>query len=113
MTSRLVHYRAAISKKSCCPNGLATTPRVIIFDEPTQGVDVQTKAEVHAMIADLARQGIAIILISSELPELVSMCHRILVLKEGRVTGEFDRSEASQEKIMRAATGAAARSKNF
>jgi ribose/xylose/arabinose/galactoside ABC-type transport system permease subunit len=82
------------------------TPRVMIFDEPTQGVDVQTKAEVHAMIADLARHGIAIILISSELPELVSMCHRILVLKEGWVTGAFDRSEASQEKIMRAATGA-------
>jgi rhamnose transport system ATP-binding protein len=85
---------------------LAMTPRVIIFDEPTQGVDVQTKAEVHAMIADLARHGIAIILISSELPELVSMCHRILVLKEGWVAGEFDRAEASQEQIMHAATGA-------
>ncbi len=91
---------------------LATTPRLIIFDEPTQGVDVQTKAEVHAMIADLARHGIAIILISSELPELVSMCHRILVLKEGRVTGEFDRHEASQERIMHAATGANVSQKN-
>jgi rhamnose transport system ATP-binding protein len=92
---------------------LAMTPRVILFDEPTQGVDVQTKAEVHAMIADLARQGIAIVLISSELPELVSMCHRILVLKEGRVTGEFDRSEASQEKIMHAATGVTLDQKPF
>jgi rhamnose transport system ATP-binding protein len=92
---------------------LGMTPRVILFDEPTQGVDVRTKAEVHAMIADLARQGIAIVLISSELPELVSMCHRILVLKEGRVTGEFDRSEASQEKIMRAATGVALDQKPF
>jgi rhamnose transport system ATP-binding protein len=91
---------------------LATTPRVIIFDEPTQGVDVRTKAEVHAMIADLARHGIAIILISSELPELVSMCHRILVLKEGRVTGEFDGNEASQEQIMHAATGANVGEKN-
>ena len=85
---------------------LATTPRVIIFDEPTQGVDVQTKAEVHSMIADLGRHGMAIILISSELPELVGMSHRILVLKEGRVTGEFDRHKASQEQIMHAATGA-------
>jgi rhamnose transport system ATP-binding protein len=85
---------------------LAMNPRVILFDEPTQGVDVQTKAEVHTMIADLARYGIAIILISSELPELVSMSHRILVLKEGQVTGEFDRDDASQEKIMHAATGA-------
>jgi rhamnose transport system ATP-binding protein len=91
---------------------LATTPRVIIFDEPTQGVDVQTKAEVHAMIADLARDGIAIILISSELPELISMCHRILVLKEGQVTGEFDRGAASQEQIMHAATGAVAAQKS-
>jgi rhamnose transport system ATP-binding protein len=84
---------------------LATTPRLIIFDEPTQGVDVQTKAEVHAMIADLARHGMAIILISSELPELIGMCHRILVLKEGRITGEFDRDATSPEQIMLAATG--------
>jgi ribose transport system ATP-binding protein/rhamnose transport system ATP-binding protein len=84
---------------------LASSPRVIIFDEPTQGVDVRTKAEVHAMIANLARNGMAIILISSELPELVSMSHRILVLKEGRVAAEFNRNDASQEKIMYAATG--------
>jgi len=92
---------------------LAMKPRIILFDEPTQGVDVQTKAEVHTMIANLARHGIAIILISSELPELVSMCHRILVLKEGRVTGEFDRSDASQEKIMQAATGATVADQSF
>ena len=92
---------------------LAVTPEVIIFDEPTQGVDVQTKAEVHAVIADLARYGIAIILISSELPELLSMCHRILVLKEGRVTGEFGRNEASQEQIMHAATEANAGQRIF
>ena len=87
---------------------LATTPRIIIFDEPTQGVDVQTKAEVHAMIAALARHGLAIILISSDLPELVSMCHRILVLKEGRMAADFSRDQVSQEKIMYAATGASA-----
>jgi rhamnose transport system ATP-binding protein len=87
---------------------LATSPRVVIFDEPTQGVDVQTKAEVHAMIADLARHGVAIILISSELPELIGMCHRILVFQEGQLAGEFDRNAASQEQIMHAATGGAA-----
>jgi rhamnose transport system ATP-binding protein len=92
---------------------LAMNPRVILFDEPTQGVDVQTKAEVHTMIADLARHGIAIILISSELPELVSMSHRILVLKEGQVTGEFDWGDASQEKIMHAATGATVAQKSL
>ncbi len=85
---------------------LATAPRLFIFDEPTQGVDVQTKAEVHAVIAGLAGQGAAIILISSELPELLGMCHRLVVLREGRVAAEFDRNEATQEKIMYAATGA-------
>jgi rhamnose transport system ATP-binding protein len=84
---------------------LATAPRLFIFDEPTQGVDVQTKAEVHAMIAGLARQGAAVILISSELPELLGMCHRLIVLREGRITAEFNRDEATQEKIMYAATG--------
>jgi rhamnose transport system ATP-binding protein len=88
---------------------LATTPKVMIFDEPTQGVDVQTKAEVHTVIANLARHGVAIILISSEVPELVSMCHRVLVLKEGQVTAEFAGNEASQETIMYAAVGARSR----
>ncbi len=85
---------------------LATGPRVLILDEPTQGIDVQTKADVHAMIADLAAQGLAIILISSELPELLGMCDRVIVLREGDVAGEFKRGEATQEKIIRAATDA-------
>ena len=70
---------------------LATIPRVLILDEPTQGIDVQSKSEVHAMIAELARQGMAIILISSELPELVGMCDSIIVLREGRLTARFAR----------------------
>lgn len=85
---------------------LATKPRLLILDEPTQGVDVQTKAEVHALIADLARQGLAIILISSELPELIGMCDRILVLREGRVKADLRRGEATQERVLRAATDA-------
>jgi rhamnose transport system ATP-binding protein len=83
---------------------LATDPQLLILDEPTQGIDVQSKAEVHAMIADLAKQGMAIILITSEMPELLGMCDRIVVLREGRQTAEFSRSEATQEKILRAAT---------
>jgi rhamnose transport system ATP-binding protein len=82
---------------------LATNPRVLILDEPTQGIDVQSKAEVHAMIADLARQGLAIILISSELPELIGMSDRIVVLREGRKAAEFPREEATQEAVIRAA----------
>jgi rhamnose transport system ATP-binding protein len=84
---------------------LATGPRLMILDEPTQGVDVQSKAEVHTMIAELAAQGLAIVLISSELPELLGMCDRIVVLREGRQTATFAREEADAERIIRAATG--------
>jgi rhamnose transport system ATP-binding protein len=83
---------------------LATNPQLLILDEPTQGIDVQSKAEVHAMIAGLAKQGMAIILITSEMPELLGMCDRIAVLREGRQTAEFSRTEATQEKVLRAAT---------
>jgi rhamnose transport system ATP-binding protein len=83
---------------------LATNPRLMILDEPTQGVDVQSKAEVHAMIAELASQGLAILLISSELPELIGMCDRIIVLREGRQTATFTRAEADAERVIRAAT---------
>jgi rhamnose transport system ATP-binding protein len=83
---------------------LRTEPRILILDEPTQGIDVGTKSEVHAMIADLARQGMAIILISSEMPELIGLCDRIMVLREGHKTAEFAGHEATQEKVLEAAT---------
>jgi rhamnose transport system ATP-binding protein len=83
---------------------LATKPRIFIFDEPTQGVDVQTKAEVHGVIGSLAKEGAAIILISSELPELIGGSDRIIVLREGIVTGELLAKDATQEGIMRVAT---------
>ena len=83
---------------------LATKPQLLILDEPTQGIDVESKAEVHAMIADLAKQGMAIILITSGMPELLGMCDHIVVLREGRQTAEFSRSQATQEKVLRAAT---------
>ncbi|GGE06107.1 hypothetical protein GCM10011390_26520 [Aureimonas endophytica] len=83
---------------------LATAPRVLILDEPTQGIDVQSKAEVHAMIAELAERGMAILLISSELPELIGMCDRILVLREGRLTASFASGSVDQEQVIRAAT---------
>ena len=83
---------------------LATKPRIFVFDEPTQGVDVQTKAEVYAMIASLAEEGAAIIMISSELPELIGGSDRIIVLREGVVAGEFLAKDATQERIMHVAT---------
>ena len=83
-----------------------TNPRILILDEPTRGIDVGTKAAVHRLMSSLAAQGMAILMISSELPEILGMSDRILVMREGRITGEFDRSEATQEKLMMAATGA-------
>lgn len=88
---------------------LATSPRVLILDEPTQGIDVQAKADVHAMMVDLASQGMAIILISSELPELLGMSDRMIVLREGQITAKFERDEATQEKVIGAATDAVTR----
>lgn len=86
---------------------LATNPRVLILDEPTRGIDIGAKAEVHRLISQLAADGLAIIMISSELPEVLGMSDRILVMHEGRITGEFSRNDADQERIMAAAMGQA------
>ncbi len=85
---------------------LETNPRILILDEPTRGIDVGTKAAVHQLMSDLANEGVAILMISSELPEILGMSDRILVMREGRITGEFTRAEATQEKIMAAAVAA-------
>ena len=84
---------------------LASHPKVLILDEPTRGIDVGAKAEVHAIMARLAEQGVGILMISSELPEILGMSDRVLVMHEGRITGEFTREEATRERIMLAATG--------
>ncbi len=83
---------------------LATEPSVLIVDEPTRGIDVGTKAEVHRLLSELAGQGIAILMISSELPEVLGMADRVLVVHEGRITADLDRSEATAESVMFAAT---------
>jgi D-xylose transport system ATP-binding protein len=84
---------------------LLTKPRVLFLDEPTRGIDVGAKQEIYAQINNLARAGLAIVLVSSELPEVLGLSDRVLVLHEGRLTGEFTRAEASPEKIMACATG--------
>jgi len=81
---------------------LAMQPRLLIVDEPTRGIDIAAKAEVHALLDELASQGIAIIMISSELPEILSMSDRILTIREGRLTGEFTHAEATEERLMSA-----------
>jgi rhamnose transport system ATP-binding protein len=83
---------------------LATQPRILILDEPTRGIDVGTKAAVHALMSKLASEGMAILMISSELPEVLGMSDRILVMREGQMTAQFTREEATQEKIIAAAT---------
>ncbi|WP_029252056.1 sugar ABC transporter ATP-binding protein [Paraoerskovia marina] len=85
---------------------LATEPSLLIIDEPTRGIDVGTKSEVHRLISDLAGRGIAILMISSELPEVLGMADRVVVMREGRVSEVIDRSDAVPEAVMRAATAA-------
>ncbi|MBA2595169.1 MAG: sugar ABC transporter ATP-binding protein, partial [Chloroflexia bacterium] len=83
---------------------LLTRPRVLLLDEPTRGIDIGAKAEIYGLISRLAQDGAAIVIASSELLELLAMCDRILVLCEGRLTAELTRAEATQERIMEAAT---------
>ena len=84
---------------------LATRPKVIILDEPTKGIDIGSKAAVHAFISELAGQGLAVLMISSELPEILGMSDRVLVMREGRMAGLFDREGLTAETLVQAATG--------
>jgi rhamnose transport system ATP-binding protein len=84
---------------------LAREPHVLIIDEPTRGIDVGTKAEVHRLLDELVGQGMGVLMISSELPEVLGMADRVLVIREGRLVAEFDREHADEDSIMRAATG--------
>ncbi len=89
---------------------LETRPRVLIFDEPTRGIDVGAKAEVHNIIRDLARQGVAVLVISSDLPEVLALADRVLVMREGRQAGLVPIAQASQERIIGLAAGQGERS---
>ena len=85
---------------------LMTRPEVLFLDEPTRGIDVGAKAEIHTLTAKLADDGVAIVLVSSELPEILGMSDRVIVLHEGRITGEFTNTDLTQEDILRCAAGA-------
>ena len=88
---------------------LASEPRLLLMDEPTRGVDVGAKAEIHRLMGELVEQGLAILMISSELPEIMGMSDRILVMREGRLVAEFSREEATQEMVASAMMGTASR----
>jgi ABC-type sugar transport system ATPase subunit len=92
-------------QKSILGRWLLTQPKVLLLDDPTRGIDVGAKAELYQLMDRLCREGLGIMLTSSELPELLTVCDRILVLSEGRLTAEFSRHEASEQAIMEAATG--------
>ncbi|HEU5472916.1 MAG TPA: sugar ABC transporter ATP-binding protein [Actinophytocola sp.] len=86
---------------------LAGDPAVLIVDEPTRGIDIGAKREVHGLLSELAASGVAVLMISSELPEVLGMSDRVVVMHEGRITAELDRSAATEESVLRAATGGA------
>jgi len=83
---------------------LLTDPDILIIDEPTRGIDVGAKAEIHRLMGELAKQGKAIIMVSSEMPEILGMSDRIVVMCDGSLVGEINRADATQEKIMELAT---------
>ncbi|MBD2199034.1 MULTISPECIES: sugar ABC transporter ATP-binding protein [Calothrix] len=106
---RAVDLSGGNQQKLLLARWLAINPRVLMLDEPTRGVDIGAKSEIYRIISDLAAQGVAILMVSSELPEIVGMSDRVLVMREGELVGELDDSpgkEISQEKIMHYATGA-------
>ncbi|MEM9575293.1 MAG: ATP-binding cassette domain-containing protein, partial [Pseudomonadota bacterium] len=84
---------------------LATEPRVIILDEPTKGIDIGSKAAVHEFMSELAAKGLAVIMVSSELPEIIGMSDRVIVMRDGRIAGEFSGDELNAEVLVRAAAG--------
>lgn len=99
------HLSGGNQQKVALSRWLATNPSVLILDEPTQGVDVGAKAEIHKLMGDLARRGLAIVLISSELPEILGMSDRVAVLRSGTIVQTFDRADATQERILSLALG--------
>ncbi len=104
LTQTVRYLSGGNQQKVVLAKWLCSEPKVLIMDEPTRGIDVGAKAEVHALMSRLAQQGLGIIMISSELPEIVGMSDRVIVMCQGRVTGEFKREDIDQEHIMTAAT---------
>jgi inositol transport system ATP-binding protein len=100
MHERVENLSGGNQQKVLIGRWLLTKPRILILDEPTRGIDVGAKAEIHKLITKLAGDGVAVIMISSEMPEVLGMSDRIMVMHEGRVTGFLDRSVADQVKIM-------------
>ncbi len=104
-TQKVMNLSGGNQQKVVLAKWLARQPRVLIVDEPTRGIDIGAKAEVHGLLRELADSGVAIMMISSELPEILRMSDRIVVMREGRIAGQLQRSNATQERIMELSTG--------
>jgi rhamnose transport system ATP-binding protein len=103
---KVIELSGGNQQKVVIAKWLATRPKMIILDEPTKGIDIGSKAAVHDFIGELAEDGLAVVLISSELPEVMGLADRVIVMKEGRMVEEFRRGQWSAEEIVGAATGA-------
>lgn len=100
--SDVAHLSGGNQQKTLLARVLVRTPQILLLDEPTKGVDVGTKREIYRLILDLADRGLALIVVSSELPELLGLCDRCLVLSSGMIVDEFPRSDGSEERILQA-----------
>ncbi len=100
MDERIENLSGGNQQKVLIGRWMLTDPRILILDEPTRGIDVGAKAEIHRLVTEMTRKGVAVIMISSEMPEVLGMSDRIMVMHEGRVTGFLDRAEATQIKVM-------------
>ncbi|HEX2622886.1 MAG TPA: ATP-binding cassette domain-containing protein, partial [Phototrophicaceae bacterium] len=100
----VINLSGGTQQKVVLSKWMAIEPRVLIFDEPTRGIDVGAKVEIYRLMNQLARQGVAILMVSSELPEILGMSDRIIVISAGRITATLNRDEATQEKILEYAT---------
>lgn len=98
----MAHLSGGNQQKALLARVLVRTPKILLLDEPTKGVDVGTKQEIYRLILELAGRGLAVIVVSSELPELLGLCDRCLVLAGGTIVDEFARSEGSEERILQA-----------
>lgn len=105
MEQKVVNLSGGNQQKVVLAKWLALNPKVLIVDEPTRGIDIGAKAEVHSLLSQLAESGVAVLMISSELPEVLHMSDRIYVMREGKIAGVIDRSDATEERVMELATG--------
>jgi len=100
---RIVNLSGGNQQKVVLAKWMATEPRVLLLDEPTRGIDINAKKEIYSLIDELAQSGLGVVMVSSELPEILGIADRIVVLCEGRKTAEFSRAEATEENVVRAA----------